>query len=567
MRNKFFSKEDRKTREVCTDVKIKKIELIKAALCSNAVGKTTTKDVFDELLQRINDRHWQPERGLADFNDANLRHLEFKAPLLDQYMDFLLTEDPSNLLLSAIAAARKGAEQELGRTTVLTFQDPIHIDDIAYTGIALKKLRKGETATVLNRELHMQSILARDPVFRSTFPHPLHSLTSSTHFVSFAVPDGYYNYLSEIADTKTFVTAACHAAHDLGYLLKKYGQVFPGLISIFHAKNRPYTLLPDLTNAQAVDFGGLPGKIEDVIGIKLYENIGQTGLRDLGDLVSIDDYLLLTERGNQSLPQPLKIAHFISLYLMVFTLLMGNRSRLLERDAQDDRAWCENDKIFSDIVSAMFEGLGIKPSPDELAYIDPSLVKENTSKMQPGEKFNRQLYFCFTKFKDGIFGTSNIAPGREAGEHQSKLETYYGTKKVTFYCGDGGDELESRAFEGVRYRNFGYGGLGSADFYGSPGWLGQYSGINPLTTACKYALRVAQIVTNTLYHDVNVNAQKFIISGVEAVGYCALALVAAAISATLINPCFAIAALLILAGVIALMMNFNEQTHEPSASA
>jgi len=533
------------------------------------VGTTTTTDVFDELLQRINDRHWQPEGGLADFNDANLRHLEFKAPLADQYMEFLLTEDPSNLLLSAIAAARKGAEQELGRTTVLTFQDPIHIDDIAYTGIALKKLREGETATVLNRELHMQSILARDPVFRSTFPHPLHN--------------GYYNYLSEIADTKTFVTAACHAAHDLGYLLKQYGQVFPGLISIFHAKNRPYTLLPDLTNAQAVDFGGLPGKIEDVIGIRLYENIGQTGLRDLGDLVSIDDYLLQTERDNQSLSQPLKIAHFISLYLMVFTLLMGNRTRLLERDAQDDRAWRENDKIFSDIVSAMFEGLGIEPSRDELAYIDPSLVKENISKMQPGEKFNRQLYFCFTKFKDGIFETSNIAPGREAGEHQSKLETYYGTKKVTFYCGDGKDSHESRAFEGVRYRNFRHGGQsrlhGSTDFDGRPGWLGQYSGINPLTTACKYALRVAQIVTNTLYHDdkvsapirkavtSNFNAQKFIISGVEAVGYCALALVAAAISATLINPCFGIAALLILAGVIALMMNFNEQTHAPSASA
>ena len=49
----------------------------------------------------------------------------------------------------------------------------------------------------------MQSILASDRTFRSIFPHPLHSITGTSHFVSFAVPDGYYNYLSEITDTKT----------------------------------------------------------------------------------------------------------------------------------------------------------------------------------------------------------------------------------------------------------------------------------------------------------------------------------------------------------------------------
>lgn len=67
------------------------------------------------------------------------------------------------------------------------------------------------------------------------------------------------------------------------------------------------------------------------------------------------------------------------------------------------------------------------------------------------------------------------------------------------------------------------------------------------------------------------------ISGIVAVGavsgiYCALVLaelipVAAAISATLATAGLAIAALLILAGVIALMMSFNEQTHAPIACA
>jgi len=67
--------------------------------------------------------------------------------------------------------------------------------------------------------------------------------------------------------------------------------------------------------------------------------------------------------------------------------------------------------------------------------------------------------------------------------------------------------------EGERLRNFIYGGqsrlTGALDFHWRAGWLGHYSAINPLTTACKYALRVAEIVTSTLYQDVKVTAPRY----------------------------------------------------------
>jgi len=66
-------------------------------------------------------------------------------------MALLSTEEPRNPLLSSIAAVRKSEQQVLGRTTLLNFQDPIILHDISYTGIALKKLREGETPTLLNR--------------------------------------------------------------------------------------------------------------------------------------------------------------------------------------------------------------------------------------------------------------------------------------------------------------------------------------------------------------------------------------------------------------------------------
>ncbi len=109
------------------------------------------------------------------------------------------------------------------------------------------------------------------------------------------------------------------------------GYVFQNLISVFHTKTRPYTLLPNTASVEAVDYGGLPGKIERIIGQNLYENIGQSGLRDLGDLEFIDDFRFhAADSTEKNAPVSLKMAHFISLYLLVFTILIGRRSRNLE---------------------------------------------------------------------------------------------------------------------------------------------------------------------------------------------------------------------------------------------
>jgi len=181
---------------------------------------------------------------------------------------------------------------------------------------------------------------------------------------------------------------------------------------------------------------------------------------------------------------------------------------------KDEAAWLDNDRIYSAILHALFEGLSIRLSPEMLAYMDPSQLKE-TEKIQPGDKFNRQLYFAFTDKKNLLFNGKDYIPSdsSEIKIYQEELERYYGSSKVTFYCGDGQDAVTNSL--GVR-RAFLYGGKAAvsiqdmlrgikaydkaADFSRIAGQLGSYSGINPLTTACKYALRAAQVAVMGLYH-------------------------------------------------------------------
>lgn len=383
--------------------------------------------------------------------------------------------------------------------------------------VSIKAKKEEETSEDLKRELQRQEALSKDPRFLSKIPKPV-GFDSTEQASVFIPPEGYYDYLSKIKDEQEFSKAASKAAFDLGYLLKNYGLVFPNLISVFHAKDRAYTLLPELFDADNVYYGGFPGKIEGVVGEELYENIGASGVRDLGDLENLSDYKLTKINASRTAPsghmvvgpapkyeeidlnlsESQKVAHFISLYLMVFTILIGNRSRALETSEENLAMWKDNDKIFSDVMKSMFMGLGYELSKEELSYLDPSMLEEKDG-MQPSEKFNSQLYFAFTKFKDKVFPADVYSHKREVKpEAQQTLhEQIYGTPRIRFnaenkfyFCSD------STASEKFEYSSL-Y-GFGTDDE--TKGYLGNYSGINPLITASKYSLRAAQFAVLKLYN-------------------------------------------------------------------
>lgn len=355
-------------------------------------------------------------------------------------------------------------------------------------------------------EINRQSTLRQLPQIKSKIPKPIGigvDAQSERHYCAFEVPEGYYTYLSDIQDETTFIDSACRAAHDLGLLLRK-GYVFQNLISVFHDKGRPYTLLPSVTQVNHVDFGGLPGRIDGVVGETLYENIGQSGLRDLGDLEFIEDFRF--DKGNQynqsgnkiDAPNSLKIAHFISLYLMIFTILLGNRSRKLEQAQPDADHWADNDKRYSKILNALFDGLGIKLSEEDLHYIDLSQMKgqqkSDGSKrlMQPGEKFNAQLRAWFTT-KDSI--NDQVASAKTEKELQKNV---YGSEKPSYA------RLAHHKFEEECYLQPGLTFCSYSTreklWKDSPGSLGQSpSGPNPLVTALKYNIRAGQLAVEKMH--------------------------------------------------------------------
>lgn len=180
--------------------------------------------------------------------------------------------------------------------------------------VAIKMQKEREHRSCLTRELEMQQALMLEKGLKSKIPTPIGTgvdTSTQKHYAAFEAPHGYYHYLSDISDEEQFIEAAISCAHDLGYLLKK-GYVFQNLISVFHGEGRPYTLFPSLSKSGTVGFMGFPGKIEKIIGLKLYENLGASGLRDLGDMEFIDDFKF-SDRDHLRVDamRSLKTAHFI----------------------------------------------------------------------------------------------------------------------------------------------------------------------------------------------------------------------------------------------------------------
>ena len=89
-------------------------------------------------------------------------------------------------------------------------------------------IKETETPESLLQELNMQKYLRETAGMKSDIPVPL-SLDkdeqSGRYYSVFEVPNGYYNYISDISNEERFIRAIEKCAHDLGYLLKK-GYVF-----------------------------------------------------------------------------------------------------------------------------------------------------------------------------------------------------------------------------------------------------------------------------------------------------------------------------------------------------
>lgn len=173
---------------------------------------------------------------------------------------------------------------------------------------------------------------------------------------------------------------------------------------------------------------------------------------------------------------------------MVFTIMLGSRSRKLEEKSKDFNSWERNALIYSKILGALLEGFGTELSPEEWSYIDCSLEKRSNhsdghpSIMQPSQKFNEQLRVWFTT-QDCV--TDKVVPNLDEDrrkELEKELQEAYGSKKVIYGACDSNSWFINGAFSHRQTLWKKY-----------PGCLGQYSGVNPLVTAIKYILRATQI--------------------------------------------------------------------------
>lgn len=550
-------------------------------LCAHGSGHTNAKDIFDQF-KRINTQIYGPgteplllpprqveiiaDSPVAINASAGIPALASDlAPTGFELPAYRVSDVPtatSDIFAHGklpLLDSTRFQSTEFGRTTVFSLSTPLMLADTSITGIAIKMARLDaspahkptESHVELCRELQIQAFLSQDSNIKSTIPKPIGYINSSQfntsfsglsshhhrerHAIAFGVPDGYYEYISTIRDTDIFTKGLCKAAFDLGYLLWRYGLVFPALISIFHAEGRPYTLLPGVNEAQVGCFGGLPGRIGGVIGQKLYENIGRSGLRDFGDLIHLSCYQFRMKFDSNpetelNWSEPLKIAHFISLYSMVFTILIGNRARMMESSSKDEDAWMGHHKLYSLAMQELFQGLGLTLTTEQLRYIDPAKTKTNAKKLTPAEKYDRQLRFVFTQFKSQLFqlpesgknsfyshqraicGTTrnNEIPVDITGEEEEILKMYlmsiYGSNKVCFYGKT--SKIKEKPVNGgrfygpdksKRYSRSHWVTFNNKDDFYHTGSIGTFSGVNPLLTAWKNALRAAHLVLEYFY--------------------------------------------------------------------
>src|ERR1700733_6595790 len=259
---------------------------------------------------------------------------------------------------------QQGALQKLGRS--------IYSEQ---SGITQKMRKEHEDAHAMARESAAQQFFNTNKKvwgLRSMLPTPIYC---DEHCLYYQNPPGYHTYLTDIDVDEQFNASLEICAHDLGILLRK-GIAYPELISVFHDISntgseqdlegeqkgfRFYTAFPRLfgyyTRLEGKNgsakfnfseggfnmFGSFPGDIEKVCDPDehLFPDMGAAGLRDLGDYITLEDFLkrlnsvqkMAVESVSKKLlpcTYPMAVAHFLSLYQMIFMLVIAKREQKRE---------------------------------------------------------------------------------------------------------------------------------------------------------------------------------------------------------------------------------------------
>lgn len=295
----------------------------------------------------------------------------------------------------------------------------------SHSHLTRKKRKKGEGDEAMEKEARAQHFLQskkKEWGLRSLFPSPIYW---DTETLIYKTPAGYHTYLTDIDDEEQFNASLDICAHDLGCLMQK-GMVYPELISIFHTEDvtyqesqkssRIYTAFPGYVGHRSIVrgssgekfhperggtqiYGEFPGEIEKVCNPNhhLYPDLGKSGLRDVGDFVTIDAFVHDMQNLNKQDPHAMgrstekftqitAIAHFISLYQIVFMLVIAKRQQRLELwDSQAiKKSFC------SSCHTLLTAFLQLDPTQTEL-------LKTHINDSIDEKKFTLQMRFCFTK--------------------------------------------------------------------------------------------------------------------------------------------------------------------------
>ncbi|RAP26602.1 hypothetical protein DID78_06685 [Candidatus Marinamargulisbacteria bacterium SCGC AG-343-D04] len=332
---------------------------------------------------------------LQDTNIENVTH-------------YVLNHTTQNIINDSLSTSRL--------TEPSSFDDNIESDNIQIYGrthlhinktnpnesIAIKYIREGESEKELLRELKMLTLLNQQKKrlkLKSVFPIPLGKVTNSKQTaIAFKTTPEYYSYVSEIENETSFLNAMQNTAHDLGVLLMN-NIGFHQLFNILHTQGRSYTCFPNLLGVQSMsDTPEFAGKMDGVVGKSLYENIGDLGLRDVGDMVFVDEWSLpklneididATKKSKQIVmqkhqyPESKKLIHFLSLYQLVFGIMIAKRAEKFEHS--DPEIWTNSARLFKSISKKLEEGLGL------------NLTKKRGLN---SKRFNAQIKFGFSKKRD-----------------------------------------------------------------------------------------------------------------------------------------------------------------------
>lgn len=420
----------------------------------------------------------------------------------------------------------KGPFNQLGRSK-----------DYIASQITVKSRKELEADDAFEKEAKMQVFLNQKKEkwgLKSQFPTPLH-YTNDTFY--YKRTDGYHHYLTDIKDQADFNTSLNVCAHDLGALLKQ-GIAYHELISVFHGTSsnsslkkkdkstilisnneqgtvgRFYTLFPQTVGAYACakengkkiekgttdggyqSFGGFAGKIDYVCSAEhhLYPDCGQDGLRDLGDFVWIDEHFKEIQQLHacKNFNESAAIAHFASLYHMVFLLIIAKRAQALELQGEvTAEIWQTTSNSFKEAIKSFLMAF----QPD-----NPLVGDDNLEKIADWERFTKQLQFSFTtknretscgwQHRNEDYKASNEYTNKswvnatESIPSESTINEIWGPQFTW-------EKSYSRAYQKEELTNY------STDKGFEGGHLGNYSAPNPLFDGIQAIYNMVYFMLNT----------------------------------------------------------------------